>query len=203
MSVSFDYYDFKAVIIPGTFTLFWLFKLFPDFITPVSADISFGTFSLFTLLSFVTGHIIHSFGQIFEKCFWRIFNGIPTDWVFGCCKKIITDKQKGSLGKKMKILLNEDIRTVSKENYRIVVKQIYQKIQTTGNIHKLNIFNANYGLQRGLAVSCIILSFLLFYFQKWELIPLGLLGSVLFVLRMYSFAENYAQELYIQFLNLP
>lgn len=66
----------------------------------------------------------------------------------------------------------------------------------------IDIFNGNYGLNRGLAAASFALACVAALHAQW-LIAFGLvLLSVIYAYRAYRFGVYYARELYVQFLVL-
>ena len=87
----------------------------------------------------------------------------------------------------------------------IVTRHIYALVKASGRSDRVDIFNANYGLCRGLAAAFLVLLIVCVArrpsFAGWQALGLGtLLGLSLF--RMHRFATHYARELYVQYQQL-
>lgn len=71
-----------------------------------------------------------------------------------------------------------------------------------GKVERIDTFNGNYGLNRGLSTACVALAIAAATQAQWYIV-IGLLAlAIVFAYRAYRFGVNYARELYLQFLVL-
>lgn len=85
------------------------------------------------------------------------------------------------------------------EDYgRLTYNLLFQKDKTK----RIDIFNGNYSLFRGLAVSFLIITVLCSYYLIWQLSLVALVTSLLATVRMIRFAKYYATETFMTFYNL-
>ncbi|QOZ20814.1 hypothetical protein XI02_42105 [Bradyrhizobium sp. CCBAU 21365] len=83
-----------------------------------------------------------------------------------------------------------------------VSRQIYADVGKNGKPDRIDTFNGNYGLNRGLASSCLVLTVVALTHADW-LIAVGLfVAACIYGYRAYRFGVHYAGELYLQFLVL-
>lgn len=85
-----------------------------------------------------------------------------------------------------------------KDYGRLVYNVLYQK----GKTGRIDIFNGNYSLLRGLTISFLLLAALCWFFLglKLALVAFGL--AVLSLFRMVIFAKLYAVEVFITYVNM-
>ena len=206
---NFEWYEFSALLLPGALLLYGLSLLFTDLNLIVkNADFSIGDLGLFTLLSFATGHIIQALGNLIESIWWK-FCGKPTDWIRRGKGNLVSEHQFKKLELDIPIKLNLKtkpfvIKEQTEANWFGITRQMYVAIGLANQNKRIDIFNAAYGLTRGLTSSLIVLSsltFLKYGITYWITLILALL-SVVMLIRMRRFGIHYARELFIQFLQL-
>jgi hypothetical protein len=82
---------------------------------------------------------------------------------------------------------------------------MYTDVERHGKTSRVETFNGNYGLNRGLSAAMLALALgsLLLEPKRWVVsLILAFLGAV-YLYRMHRFGVHYARELYNQFLLLP
>src|SRR3989304_5458803 len=73
---KFDFYEFAGILVPGTLFLAGLVYFWPGVIASDSLDkISIGGLGLFTLLAYVSGHLIQAIGDWIEEGWWLAGGG--------------------------------------------------------------------------------------------------------------------------------
>ncbi|MDP9316368.1 MAG: hypothetical protein M3R24_36865 [Chloroflexota bacterium] len=84
-----------------------------------------------------------------------------------------------------------------------ITRQIYAAVSLKGMAGRVDVFNGNYGICRGIAAALLIVLVILTIgsaLHYWN-IQLGLIFCLALALyRMDRFAKHYARELYAQFL---
>jgi len=206
-----NFYEFAGLIAPGAVTLFGIALLFPASRGAlVGENLSVGEFGLFTILAFVAGHLIQAFGDVIEALWWKAWGGMPTDWVRSGKHKLIADAQKQALATHLHRKLNMKgpvkFEEMSTSDWFGITRQIYAAVgsQERPSV-RVDRFNGNYGLNRGIAAALIIISVLTFMFRPmhWPIGLLTVVGIALALYRMHNFGKHYARELFVQFLQLP
>jgi hypothetical protein len=144
-----------------------------------------------------------------EPPFWRLFGGMPTDWLRKPQQTLISDEQARKIQVQATALFAYDAEKViaglSQREWSVMVRQMYAAVQAAGRASRVDTFNGNYGMLRGLATALLIGIVALpgSPLRSWPL-ALGLAGAlVLAAVRMRRFAMHYARELFVQFLVLP
>jgi len=202
---KFDFYEFTGVLAPGTVILLGISLIFPSFKGAiVQNSFSIGDFGIFLILAYIAGHLIQSVGNLIEFLWWEINCGLPTDWVRSDNSKILSKLQKDILRKKIREMLGiEKIKDLNKNDWFNITRQIYSLVCSKGRASRVDIFNGNYGLCRGLAGSFLVILILDLAFSgllHWKIDILVLFAFVLSIYRMHRFAKHYVRELFIQFL---
>ncbi len=202
---AFDYYEFAGVLCPGVVVLYSISKIFPMF-SPIVHDqlISVGTLGLFVVLSYVAGHLVQALGDLVEPLIWRLFGGIPTDWVRTRRRSLLTDRQNAAVEESIKIQTGKPLSSTTQNEWRSAVRSIYAAVANSGHAARIDVFNGNYGLFRGLATAFLIcsVSVLASPSFRWSALVLFLACALLAIYRLRRFGIHYARELYVQFLQL-
>ena len=206
-----DFYEFAGIVVPGAVTLFLLWLLFP-WIWPTALgkdSLSAGGFGVFVVVGYGAGHLVQGLGNLLESAYWRLQRGMPTDWLRRSTQNLISDEQVGRLQQQMHVLFgyqfDKGISDLTKREWSSITRQIYATVQGAGRAQRIDIFNGNYGMLRGLATSLLISLVALpaSHIKSWPL-ALAMAGALtLSVIRMHRFGTHYARELFIQFLILP
>jgi hypothetical protein len=97
----------------------------------------------------------------------------------------------------------ETIIGLERRSWWPVSRQLYADVLKHGKPQRIDIFNGNYGLNRGLCASTAALCIVALFESDWW-VAMGLLAaSSMYLFRAYRFGIHYARELYLQFLTLP
>lgn len=199
---QFDYYEFTAILVPGAAFLISLGVLFPDvFGERYLQTISVGDFGIFVVAAYVFGHIIQSFGNIYERIVWKFFKGQPTDWILAQNNRLFTAEQTKQLHDKIHKIMNVKLDGQSRIMMPLT-RQIYTILKRENKTGRIDIFNANYGLNRALAAALCASTLLSLFLlpDYWPLTVLLIVVAALLTYRMYDFGVCYARELYLEFL---
>jgi hypothetical protein len=206
---SFDFYEFTGVLIPGVVVLYVSALIIPA-LSFISRDqtISIGSLALFVILSYVAGHLVQALGNLVERGFWKVLGGFPSDWSRTKKKFLLTDNQMAQLEDRVQEMLAHPtpraILDFKKEEWFGITRQIYVAVQGTGKSHRVDTFNGNYGMFRGLAAAfllCAVLSISNLP-QGWKILTILFGCAALSLYRMHRFAVHYARELFLQFLQV-
>jgi hypothetical protein len=206
-----DFYEFVGILAPGVVFLVGLGYLFPDLESQMIANnISIGDFGILLIISYVSGHVVQSVGNLIEKVYWWFWGGEPTDWVRTKKHYLISVGQIIALKQKIsQQLINEHVEDIDKLNYeswRSLTRQISARIVSMGMGFRINLFNGNYGLFRG--ISSVFISLLAIMLLNIHIFNIKLIFGLIFLIvlslyRMHRFGCNYAKELFTQFIELP
>ncbi len=206
---NFDFYEFAGIVMPGAILIFGLAQaetLIAQTI-PLS-DMSLGSLGVFLILAYAAGHLVQTLGGFLEKAWWYK-HGMPSDWVLKDEFKLISSAQRSALASQLpaKLGLDEPINlsTTKKGEWFGYVRQMYAAVAAKSRASRIDTFNGNYGLNRGLCVSLILVAIVALIKEpsNWGTVILLLVGAVLAALRMHRFGKHYARELLVQFLQLP
>lgn len=205
---QFDFYEFAGVLVPGAVVLTGVALCFPAIRDTVfRADISVGEAALSLIVAYGAGHLVQAAGNGLEKLWWALWGGMPSDWPRSRRHALLAPDQgsqlEAAVREKVLLRLERGLTQLSACDWSAVVRQIYATVLRAGAAQRVDIFNGNYGLNRGLAAALLaILAILLTThgFAPWQAELLLVLGVVVAVYRMHRFGVHYARELLVQFL---
>ena len=192
-----DFYEFVALVIPGSVFLVgfgYLFdtRQFHDLLAPQT----FGNLSIHLLLAYVIGHLLQAIGNWIEAVYWRPWRGMPTDWPISRNGTSQSTRARSSLVKFCGYDKLDD--AVDLDTWRGLVAQARSTIYAAGRSGRLQFFNGNYGMFRGLLAAEGTLAVLALWapVDRSRFYPLALLVIGLTGYRMHRFSVHYAREFY-------
>ena len=202
---SLSFYEFAGIVLPGIIVILGISILFPNMKNFLfNNTLSVGDFGLVLILAYAAGQINQAVGNLVESVWWQLQGGTPTDWVRQRKGDLLTDTQLENSLKLIysKLDLKIDVTKISASEWRNVTCQIYVSLIAQNRTERIDIFNGNYGMNRGIAAVLITLALLTFFSEVGSIkIALLLLGlSFIAISRMSRFAKYYARELFLQFL---
>lgn len=206
---NFDFYEFAGIVMPGAVLIFGLAQAETLIAQTIPlTDMSLGSLGVFLILAYAAGHLVQTLGGFLEKAWWYK-HGMPSDWILKDEFKLISSAQRSALASQLpaKLGLTEpvDFAMTKKSEWFGYVRQMYAAVAAKGRASRIDTFNGNYGLNRGLCVSLILVAIvaLIKAPSNWGTVILLLVGAALAALRMHRFGKHYARELLVQFLQLP
>jgi len=211
MKREFDFFEFASVILPGTLALFFGAVLSPMFKTVLlGGKFDLGELGVFVLLAYVTGHLIQSVGNLWEPLFWKVQGGVPTSWIRREDQDLISDPQVNLLRKqipeKLRLDLPLNLSEIPPKRWRSITAQMYAAVESASRSKRVDAFNGNYSLLRGIASALLLLEAAIccLHPQPFKRLILGVFILLcLAIYRMRRFGLAYARELFIQFIQLP
>lgn len=198
MKKEFSFYEFVGIIVPSAIFLYST-QLIVEFVFQKQI-VDFGKIgetAIFIIICYGVGHILQSLGNLFENIVWFIYGGMPSKWLtsknrFG--KKLFDNPLNDKILEKVKHKFGDGIADYGRLAYNI----IFLKEKTT----RVDIFNGNYSLFRGLSVSFLLIIFMCGYFFNWKVVVLASIPFLLSVFRMVRFAKYYSTETFRTFYNI-
>ncbi len=207
---TFDFYEFAGILTPGAVILYAISRICPETAPFIEAkDFTLGDLGLFVILAYVAGHLVQAFGNLIEKALWKPFGGMPTNWLLQRRQELLSQTQATALPERLRdvigISLDKPIADQSAKDWFPITRQIYAAVSAAGRAQRIDTFNGNYGMFRGIASAfllCAVLNMVVHWPEGWP-VSVGLMGAAaLALLRMHRFAVHYARELFVQFLLL-
>jgi len=202
-----DFYEFVGILLPGVVLLAIAGLVFPEAKDEaVGQNISAGEFGLATLIAYVLGHLVQGIGNVIETVWWKGWGGMPTDWVRSGKHRLIAEVQRQLLEPALRKLLRNDSfelkQDIDSGQWYSITRQVYGFVSAAGRAQRIDIFNGNYGLCRGVAAALLV-SLAIVSVKDWanwraELLLLGL--AALAIYRMHRFGVRYGRELFVQFI---
>jgi hypothetical protein len=204
---NFDFYEFTSILVPGAATIYIVSMLFPDIASFTNLEaVSVGGFGVIIILAYATGHLVAALGNVFESAYWWAFGGRPTDWVRDPRKTFLAEDQSAVLARRVAELFGlskpKALSDWTDGSWFGLLVQIRAEVDAGNKSGRVNTFNGNYGMFRGLAaglLACIALA----PFSKTITVSgyvILIICAVLALLRMHRFGKHYACELFAQFI---
>jgi hypothetical protein len=209
---DFDFYEFVGILTPGATLVFGvaLLQVVNLPFVRTTEPLSFGDLGATVVLSYVVGHLIQGVGNWFETLWWSVWRGWPTDWVRRNSRddKVLSASQKTALEKQIRetwaLSPEVSLSSLSHREWNGITRQIYGVVANAGQATRVDVFNANYGLLRGLTVAFLMLlvGTVLNGESGVPTVSMLLVASVLALFRMHRFAIHYARELFVRYLKV-
>lgn len=205
---QFDFYEFTGILLPGAIVMAAMVLLFPGWGLPTLVkDVSVGGLGIFIVLAYAVGHLVQAVGNLIEAVWWKCWGGMPTNWLRTKPARLLAEQQISLLQERLRKqpgLASFEIASSSLSDWHAITRQIYAAVAGAGRASRVDTFNGNYGLNRGLAAGLLaVLAFLPTQTtMDWRLVVCVLVGAGLALYRMHRFSRHYARELFVQFLQL-
>ena len=199
------FYEQVGIVIPGSVFVFGLLLFFPALQTVLAKEgVSLGDFGIFLLLSYAAGHLIAAIGNAAERILWPLVGGMPTDWITKTEPSLLSAAQIDLLEGKLegRLGIKGKLRGMDQKAWWPISRQIYADVAKNGKPDRVDTFNGNYGLNRGLAAATFALACVAAVDGKWSMALVLLVLTVAYDYRAYRFGVYYGRELYLQFLVL-
>lgn len=198
MKKDFSFYEFVGIIVPSTILLYST-QLIIEFVyqKQIVDFAKIGETAIFVVVCYGVGHILQSLGNIFESILWFIYGGMPSKWLisknrFG--NNLFDNPLNDKIIEKVKLQFGDGISDYGRLTYNL----IFLKEKTA----RIDIFNGNYSLFRGLSVCFLLITIICSFFFNWQTITLASIPFFLSLMRMIRFAKYYATETFRTFYNL-
>jgi hypothetical protein len=203
MNRQFDFYEYAGIIIPGAVLVMALVWLFPESRALFSKEgVTLGELGLFVIIAYAAGQLVQAVGNYLEWAWWKPWGGMPSGQVL-CGKDLSTEQYKRLLDALRPILGGVDPCKLPQLERLAVVREIYSEVAGAGKASRVDTFNGNYGLMRGLAATFVVIFILAVVTSKGIAVSCGLGLLVLLALhRMHRYGRHYATELFVQFLTV-
>ena len=206
---SFSFYEQVGIVTPGAVFLFGLMFYIPALQLVLAKDgVSIGGLGIFIIISYATGHLLAALGNVIEALYWKLKGGMPSNWIVGPEPRLLSGSQitkiQSLIAARLGLAL-PPLSEVTAKSWFPIFRQIYSDVERYGKPGRGDIFNGNYGLNRGLCAATLTLALAIVIQapSQW-VISMGLMGvSLAYLYRMHRFGLHYAREIYSQFLLLP
>jgi hypothetical protein len=197
MKREFSFYEFVGILVPSTLLLFFTNSILEFAFKASLFDFAkIGDSFIFIIVAYGVGHILHSFGNLLETVLWKILNGIPTNWLTQKPRFFSPLFDEDDTSKIKEKLWQKFGKSENKDYGRLVYSWLFNKNITA----RIDIFNGNYSLFRGLSVCFILLAILSGVLISWQVALVCSILALLSLARMIRFAQYYAREIYRTFL---
>ena len=129
--------------------------------------------------------------------------GMPSSWPARVKTLLLSDDQLNRLDERLQADFSID-RTELADG-RAMIREIMVRIKRQGDVERIERFNRNYGLMRGVAAGLLVAGLLVLVLESesWPIaVMLGVAAGVA-TYRMVRFGIHYGREMYVEYLSLP
>jgi hypothetical protein len=198
----FDFYEYAGVVVPGAILCLGLLWLFPQDRALFAKDgVTFGELGLFVVVAYAAGQLVQSVGNCLEWLFWKPWGGKPSTRVFDG-KHLSKDQYHRTLDALHRLSPSEDLTKLPNGERLAIVREVYSAVSAAGQASRVDVFNGNYGLVRGLAASLVVLLGAALVSSHWSAAAVMAVMLLLALQRMHRFGRYYAVELFVRYLSL-
>jgi hypothetical protein len=199
---SFDAYEYVGVIVPGALPTLAAALLFPELSSFFHSEgFALGDFGIFLIISFVVGHVVQMVGGLIERVEDSLGMG-KADRALKNKEKWFGEAQWMAFESFFADLVPGNPPSIDKSNYDQAVRTVYAVVRSDGRADRVDAFNRNFGMCRGLVAGSLLTIALLLAtsgFQNihYAILIFGFLSVPLFV-RMRRFSRLFISELVAQ-----
>src|SRR5687767_114926 len=154
MKKEFSFYEFVGIIVPSVTLMF--FSSFFIELTWGKTLVDFsriGESLVFFIIAYGIGHILHAIGNIYELLIWSVLGGWPGTWLTKkprLGQRLFDSEQTKNIKEKIEKRYGND----HKKDYS---KYLYNYLFSLQKTARIDIFNGNYSLFRGLSISFFLI----------------------------------------------
>lgn len=201
-------YEQAGIIIPGAVLLVGLLFYFPDLNAVLGKDgVTLGEFGIFMLLAYAAGHLLAAVGNAIEAALWPLAGGLPSGWITRAgANPLLRPSQVDAVAAKVRSRLGcsvDKIPGMDRSVWFPISREIYADVAKNGKPDRIDTFNGNYGLNRGLSAGMLGLAVIGFLEGRF-IFGIGFLVlACTYTFRAYRFGRHYGRELYLAFLVIP
>lgn len=202
MNRTFDFYEYAGIIVPGAILTLGFLWLFPEGRVLFSKEgATFGELGLLIIAAYAAGQLIQGIGNWIEWAWWKMCGGFPSRRVLSGHLLSAEQHKRAIEALRNDGKITADVSTHSPSECMAIVREVYSVVAAAGKTARIDVFNGNYGLLRGLVASFLVLLIVAFVLAKGIYVVGALVLLLLLALqRMHRFGNHYALELFIQYL---
>lgn len=204
-----SFYEQVGLVIPGSVLLFGLVIVFPQLRETVTTEgITVGALGVFVIAAYALGHAVAAAGNFVEAVVWQFAGGMPSQWVCSARDRLLPPDHLARLEAKAisRLGMTGPLRGMQPELWRATFGLIYRDVLSAGAAQRVETFNGNYGLNRGLGTSCLLLALVAAVWVRddrlWWVGGL-IAAAIIFLIRMCRFGIYFAREVFGRFMLLP
>lgn len=203
-----SFYEQVGILIPGSALLLGLVVMLPAARSLIAVEgVTVGGLGLFLLAAYALGHGVAAVGNLVEAIYWKAFGGMPSRWVTRDQPRLLTQEQVDRLRAKATARFEFEWPSppgFPSSRWDRMFGQLYRDTLTR-NPGRIEAFNGNYGLNRGLAAAALCIAIVAPIsrpdFNGWMIAVVAVVAAVIYLYRMHRFAVHFATEVYFGFLN--
>lgn len=202
-----SFYEQVGIVIPGALFLFGMLLLFPQVKSAIADNgITVGGLGVFVLIAYAAGHAVAAVANVLEKIFWLPFGGMPSNRIIQASPRLVTTEQREAIRLRFQEQFKIEVpewHKLDRKRWEPLFGQLYRDVLQR-NPGRVQTFNGNYGLNRGLAAAllCLIPNVLLAAPSHQGSIVGGVLVlAAVYGYRMFRFGVHFAREVFFGFIS--
>lgn len=194
MKRQFSFYEFVGVLVPGILFLFGISLLYgtnPQ-LKPLLLPDNLGEASVYLVVAYAVGHLVQTVGNLIEYIYWGVRGGKPTDWPHKQPTTALPQRLQEVVARVT------GRKAASLAEWQSDVAIVRSKLHSQGKANRLETFNGNYGMFRGIAAAGVVLmlAVILFGGGSPAAYSVLVLATAISIYRMDRFGVHYAKELF-------
>ena len=205
---SLTFYEFTGVLAPGVTALAGIGWVLGEGGPWLEGAATLGDLGLLLILGYVAGHLVQALGNLIESLWWRGRGGMPSDWartgVLTWGRQLLSPSQTNQLVVALRdhglIGKEEELPILTPGDWFAVTRQLYGVVEQSGKVERLEVFNGNYGMFRGLVSSFVLIGAVAGIEGEWGIVIGAGVACLLALTRMERFGKHYSRELFVQYL---
>ena len=206
MKADFGSYEYVSHIAPGTIVLLALAVGMPELKHWLGGEggVDLGSLGVLIILAFIAGHISQGIGSLLEAPLWEIAGGHPTKNLAQKGSRYVNYKQRDRFLARVSANYGVPSERIDASVIFSLSREIYVYLLQHGRSGRIDMFNRQFGLYRGLSVAffvCIIIAI----FREptpYTWMAMSLCACLVCIYRAWRFGHYYTRELVVEYLNL-
>ena len=199
MKKEFSFYEFVGLIVPSVILLYSVqLLIFNGKGDHFFDSAKLGDSAIFIVISYGIGHILQFLGEKYARFIWKkYFGSEPTQW-------LTTPNHQGKL-LFYDDAFNTEVATRIKVKFPHTVGDYgpltYNYLFQNNKTARIDIFNGNYSLFRGLSISFLTVALVSIFTLNWFFAVIAIVLFVISGFGMVAFGRYYATEVFRTFYN--
>jgi hypothetical protein len=203
-------YDMLGVLAPGAVVTVGIVTLFPESAAVLAnKSLTVGEFGIVLLASYVVGNLVAGLGNFLERAYWKVRGGNPTDCAIRTGCTIIQAREHQSLQERLQtkrlIQADEHLTDLQPRDWKGITRRMYLDLESRKATRRIDLFNAQYGMNRGIAAGFIALAAMVIFhagLAAWRIELILAACTALACYRMERFSRYYTGELLRGYINV-
>jgi hypothetical protein len=198
-----NFYDVAGILIPGTVILYFLARQQRELdLLLNNGAVTVGGAAIFLALAYATGQLIAAVSSIVEPVLW-LGKGSPTSWPRSGPSQVLSESQIERVQQRLNDHTGRSVTIIgmSRDEWEAHYSEVYRLVML-GHAGRTLMFNAIYGMSRGLAFTFLLLGISSALLPNYGIsYASGMFAAaIIFGFRARRFGVNLVREVLVNFL---